>query len=879
MNLKKVFQSGLGLAEVMIATSIMGGLTLVLMRMNEQGQQGVARVEKGLEASDFDREIINYAATKDGCSNTLGTPLVTSITSSTGVSITAIKNDTNQTVISVNDKRGTVKLTQMKIHSYDSVKKTASFSKYFEFPLTRDKKVTREKTTKLAITTNVSGTNVSSCIATVGVSDDIWTVDSYGIFYNHMTNPTVAIGKSANTNTGLSLDVEGDVRIGTSHSMNPVTSTNNNMILGGLSGFLSDTKSWLGTPIRNSAIIAGYESVLVRSLDDSVSGDAMTIVGGAFNTLKSENGTILGGDHNYSADLTAVSSAILSGFDNTISGAHSTTTGWFGYSYRGNNSILGGASNYITASQNSSIVGGYANQISTVQNSVVVGGRSNSVSGLAAVVVGGYSNSASGANSIAQGGYLNRATGDNSFNSGGHDNLAQANSSFMAGGVSNTIQSAATNAFIGGGQLNNASGIGSFIAGGNGNFATNSYSFASGFAGNASGERSFVAGGSTNTSSGYASFATGFSNVSSGDYSMSGGYDSLASGRRSFSIGYQNQATGTSTFAGGGNNNAAWSEWAFVGGGRWNSITVNGHDGFIGGGENNDVTEIMAFVGGGIYNTASGNSSFVGGGQNNLASNSASFVGGGFYNTVSGFNSAVIGGQNNSVGTGQFPFILGGRINTVTGYLSGAIGSYNGDVIGSESILIGGASITVNGSGSVVLGDNFNSTISFSQNDTLIGRFQNGYYFCTSPSCATRVEIGPSGTGWGGVSDRNLKEKFKDVDGEDILKRISNLDITSWQFKSSEKDITRNMKRNIGPVAQDFYKWFAKEYQLESSEKMIFETDVRGVLLVGTKALEKRTRELKDENVKLTSRIKTLEDELKDLKKQFERLSKKLDKK
>jgi Tfp pilus assembly protein PilE len=51
---KKRHQSGLGLVEVMASAAILGGLSLVVMKMNEQGTQGVARVERGLEASDFD---------------------------------------------------------------------------------------------------------------------------------------------------------------------------------------------------------------------------------------------------------------------------------------------------------------------------------------------------------------------------------------------------------------------------------------------------------------------------------------------------------------------------------------------------------------------------------------------------------------------------------------------------------------------------------------------------------------------------------------------------------------------------------------------------------------------------------------------------------
>ena len=52
-------------------------------------------------------------------------------------------------------------------------------------------------------------------------------------------------------------------------------------------------------------------------------------------------------------------------------------------------------------------------------------------------------------------------------------------------------------------------------------------------------------------------------------------------------------------------------------------------------------------------------------------------------------------------------------------------------------------------------------------------------------------------------------------------------------------------------MAQDFNRFFAKKYSFYSSDKMIAEGDVSGIMLVGIKELEKRTRDLASENTKL----------------------------
>ncbi|MGH8016033.1 MAG: tail fiber domain-containing protein, partial [Candidatus Zixiibacteriota bacterium] len=58
------------------------------------------------------------------------------------------------------------------------------------------------------------------------------------------------------------------------------------------------------------------------------------------------------------------------------------------------------------------------------------------------------------------------------------------------------------------------------------------------------------------------------------------------------------------------------------------------------------------------------------------------------------------------------------------------------------------------------------------------------------------------GTTWNNASDVNSKENFQQVNGEEILERLEDLEITRWNYKG------KNETEHIGPTAQDFYKAF-----------------------------------------------------------------------
>jgi Chaperone of endosialidase/Nif11 domain len=106
-------------------------------------------------------------------------------------------------------------------------------------------------------------------------------------------------------------------------------------------------------------------------------------------------------------------------------------------------------------------------------------------------------------------------------------------------------------------------------------------------------------------------------------------------------------------------------------------------------------------------------------------------------------------------------------------------------------------------------------------------------------------------------SDRNTKENFAAVDGEDILRRLRSVPIMTWNYKRQPATV-----RHIGPMAQDF----KAAFHVGEDERHIAVVDPNGVALAAAKALdeqtsiqEQRIEALQKENEELQRRIERLE--------------------
>ena len=272
-------------------------------------------------------------------------------------------------------------------------------------------------------------------------------------------------------------------------------------------------------------------------------------------------------------------------------------------------------------------------------------------------------------------------------------------------------------------------------------------------------------------------------------------------------------------------------QFATVGGGNFNS--ASGYSSTVGGGEDNDASGGMSTIGGGGNNDADGSSSTVGGGGNNDAGGVNSTVGGGSYNSASGLSSTVGGGSHNTA-SGSYATVPGGSYNVANGSYSFAAGR----------------NAKANNAGCFVWGDNTNIDVACDTDNAWVARATGGVTFYTSGDLSTGVTVPAGGGAWSTVSDRNLKENVAAVDAEQLLARLAQVPVSTWNYVSQDASI-----RHMGPMAQDFYAAFG----LGEEDTRISTVDADGVALAAIQGLHAENQALKAEISALEARVTALE--------------------
>ena len=141
------------------------------------------------------------------------------------------------------------------------------------------------------------------------------------------------------------------------------------------------------------------------------------------------------------------------------------------------------------------------------------------------------------------------------------------------------------------------------------------------------------------------------------------------------------------------------------------------------------------------------------------------------------------------------------------------------------------------------------------QNQTIF-RSSGGYWLYSNSTLTAGVTLAPGSGSWSSLSDRNMKENFFAVDGEEVLSRLRSVPVSTWNYKSQDAGI-----RHIGPMAQDFYDAFG----VGEDNRRISVVDIAGATLAGVQALDSRT-------VAMQSRIDALEQENAELRERLERI-------
>ena len=108
------------------------------------------------------------------------------------------------------------------------------------------------------------------------------------------------------------------------------------------------------------------------------------------------------------------------------------------------------------------------------------------------------------------------------------------------------------------------------------------------------------------------------------------------------------------------------------------------------------------------------------------------------------------------------------------------------------------------GEGSFVYGDHTLGPVSQSTapNQFLV-RASGGTRFYSNYVLSSGVRLAPNASAWSSLSDVNMKENFRDLDGDDVLAKIARMPIREWNYKAQDAAI-----RHVGPTAQDFHAAF-----------------------------------------------------------------------
>jgi len=232
-------------------------------------------------------------------------------------------------------------------------------------------------------------------------------------------------------------------------------------------------------------------------------------------------------------------------------------------------------------------------------------------------------------------------------------------------------------------------------------------------------------------------------------------------------------------------------------------------------------------------------------------------------NTANGFNALF----NNS--TGIVNTATGGQalISNTTGGANTAVGfnALFGNTTGGDNTAIGLDALVGNTTGfeNTAIGHLANVSMEDLTNATAIGSR-------AVVDASNKIRLGNANVtviegevGFTSISDRSRQENVLPVDGQEVLAKIRELSLASWNFTGQDP----GQFRHYGPAAQDFFAAFGRDGLGNiGTPTTITSTDMDGILMIAAQALEKRASEqakeieaLKTENAALSARLEALE--------------------
>jgi endosialidase-like protein len=185
-------------------------------------------------------------------------------------------------------------------------------------------------------------------------------------------------------------------------------------------------------------------------------------------------------------------------------------------------------------------------------------------------------------------------------------------------------------------------------------------------------------------------------------------------------------------------------------------------------------------------------------------------------------------------------------------------GAMGDDTSGSYNAGIGYAVLVTNttGSNNAALGSAADVSVGNLSNATAIG---SGAVVNASNKIRlgnTSVSVIEGNVAYTFTSDRTKKENFQPVDGAEVLKKVRDLNLTSWNYIGQDPKTTRH----FGPMAQDYYAAFGRDAIGSSgNDTTINSGDMAGVTLVAVKKLAEENAALKEDLTNLKGRLAKLE--------------------
>jgi len=256
-------------------------------------------------------------------------------------------------------------------------------------------------------------------------------------------------------------------------------------------------------------------------------------------------------------------------------------------------------------------------------------------------------------------------------------------------------------------------------------------------------------------------------------------------------------------------------------------------------------------------------------------------------NTAAGREALV----NNTQGSGNTAMGSGTLVNNTTGILNTATGegALQRNTTGADNTGCGGFALYGNttGDGNTGMGQGalahnatgFSNTALGSGADVAYDNLNNATAIGVGSlvNASNKIRLGNTDitviegqVPYTFTSDKNQKENFLPVNGQEVLRKIRELNLTSWNYMGHDP----KQFRHYGPVAQEFFAAFGHDsLGTVGTATTINSGDMEGILMVAAQALEQRTsalekekeilkqtlEELKSRNAVLNARLQALE--------------------